>query len=80
MDEAVGGPIVAYAVEGLTVYDTLLGTGTGMPNAEWVIPDKGVVFGSLSVTTIEGGRTVSWTYTSDLALARPTQSDLHHLH
>lgn len=66
--------IQGFASEGITVNDTLLGTSQGAPNTDFIISDKGVIYGSLIVRTLEAGRNVTWNYTSDLALARPTQS------
>jgi Baseplate J-like protein len=66
--------IPVFATEGVTVHDSLAGTTQGTPNTEFVLPDKGVVYGSILVTSREGYQVVDWTYTSDLALARPTQA------
>jgi hypothetical protein len=62
-----------YATEGIVQHDKLLGVSSGSPNTELVIPDKGVVHGSISVVSREGGQLVEWTYIANLSLARPTQ-------
>ena len=64
---------VITATEGVTVSDYRLGTAFGVPNTEFVIREKGVIFGSTSITSVEGYSTVTWSYTSDLSTARPTQ-------
>ena len=65
--------ITGYATEGIVQHDRLLGVSQGSPNMELVIPDKGVVYGSISIISREGGQLVEWTYISNLSLARPTQ-------
>ena len=45
-----------------------------MPNTEFIIPEVGVVYGSLSMRSREGPSVIDWSYISDMALARPTQS------
>lgn len=74
--DGVGGklPIRGYATEGIMHYNNLLGVAVGMPNTEFVIPDKGVVYGSITMQSREGPTVVNWTYISNLSLARPTQS------
>jgi hypothetical protein len=62
-----------YATEGIVQHDRLLGICSGSPNTEFIIPDKGVVYGSVSVVSREGGQLVDWTYIANLSLARPTQ-------
>lgn len=66
--------IVVTAVEGVTVTDALLGVAKGVPNAEFVLPDKGVIYRTPQVKTLEGGQFVEWSYLSNIVLARPTQS------
>lgn len=66
--------IPAYATEGITVLDQSLGMSKGAPNTIFLIPDKGVIYGSLRLSSREGGNVISWTFVSDLSLARPTQS------
>lgn len=66
--------IVGYATEGVMHYDYLLGISAGTPNTEFIIPDKGVVYNSVSMQSREGPSVIDWSYISDLALARPTQS------
>lgn len=69
-----GDTLVTYATEGLTVGAKSLGLCSGVPNTEFVITDKGVIFGSVQVQTREGAQIVSWTTTQHLATARPTQA------
>lgn len=66
--------VSVFATEGVTVRDMLLGVSQGTPSGEFVIPDKGVIFNSVALQTLEGGATVPWTFVTDLSLARPTQS------
>jgi hypothetical protein len=64
-----------YATEGIMHYDEqLTPPSSGTPNTEYVIPNKGVVYGSLSLKSREGPDVIEWSYISDLSLARPTQS------
>jgi hypothetical protein len=72
-DDLTRPAIRGYAVEGITVPPTLLGTSQGTPNTEFVIADKGVVYGSVSITSREGPSVIKWGYITDLSLARPTQ-------
>ena len=64
----------AFASEGITVRDELLGISIGSPMAEFIIPHKGVIYNTVSVRTQEGSQTLPWMYMSDLSLARPTQA------
>ena len=76
LDPTLAEPILTvtgYATEGIVQHDRLLGVSSGSPNTELVIPDKGVVYGSISVISREGGQLVEWTYIANLSLARPTQ-------
>ena len=41
--------VTGYATEGIVQHDRLLGVSQGAPNTEFIIPDKGVVYGSISV-------------------------------
>ncbi len=66
--------IEVFATEGVLVRGAYLGVGRGVPNAEFVLADKGVVYNSVSVTSQEAYQVVDWTYVTDLANARPTQS------
>jgi hypothetical protein len=66
--------VEAYASEGVTVNDSLLGTSMGQPNTDFILPNQGVIYGSITLRSQEAGKHVVWTYTSDLSLARPTQS------
>ena len=69
-----GTKVTTYASEGLTVEALSLGLCSGVPNTEFVIPDKGVVFGTVQATTREGFQIVDWTSYHHLATARPTQA------
>jgi hypothetical protein len=62
------------AIEGTSVNDQKVGTSFGVPNAEFILPDKGVIYGSVRMVTSEGYTSITWTYTSDLSTSRPTQS------
>ena len=62
-----------YATEGIIKREHFLGTGQGAPMTTFMIPDKGVVFNSVSLKTREGGQIVDWALIANLALARPTQ-------
>ena len=63
-----------FATEGVTVQSEGLGNSKGTPNATFMIPNKGVISGTVEVTSREGGNVVQWANISDIALARPTQS------
>ena len=65
---------VVSAIEGVTVRDRLLGVAFGVPNTQFVLPDKGVIFNSIHVVSAEGYHSITWSYTADLATARPTQA------
>jgi hypothetical protein len=66
--------VVAYGNEGVTVSDSPMGTAAGQPNTELLIPDKGVIFGTVEVTSREGTQITQWTYVTHLSSARPTQA------
>jgi hypothetical protein len=77
LDPDVGAPVLtgsAFATEGVSVDSILLAASLGIPNAEYVLAHKGVVFNSVSVTTEESGATLPWSFVSDISLARPTQA------
>jgi baseplate J-like protein len=46
---------------------------TGVPNLDMALPEKGVIYRSVSVVTREGFQTIRWDYITDLSLGRPTQ-------
>ena len=69
-----GTSATVAALEGTTVRDRQVGEAFGVPNSEFLLPDRGVIGGSVQVTTAEGSQAITWTYTSDLATTRPTQS------
>lgn len=62
------------AAEGRTVAPTLIGTSKGIPNAEFVITDPGVIDSTVTVYTREGGQIVYWSRVDKMALGTPTQS------
>lgn len=66
--------VIAYGNEGITVRDRPAGSALGSPNTEVIIPDKGVIYNSVGVTTREGVQVVTWSYVSHLSSARPTQA------
>lgn len=66
--------IEVFATEGVQVRGAFLGVSRGVPNAEFVLQDRGVVYNSVSVVSQEAYQVVNWTYVTDLANARPTQS------
>jgi hypothetical protein len=77
LDPDPGAPVLtgsSFATEGVSVDSTLLAASLGIPNAEYVLAHKGVVFNSVSVTTEESGATLPWSFVSDISLARPTQA------
>ena len=64
-----------FATEGITAPgDILLGTSHGVPNADFALPDTGVIYGTVDVITVEGFQTVKWSHVSDISLARPSQA------
>ena len=69
-----GTKVTTYASEGLSVNAASLGLCQGVPNTEFVIPDKGVIFGTVRATTREGVQVVDWTNYHHLSTARPTQA------
>lgn len=62
------------ASEGITVNPYLIGTSKGIPNAEFVINNAGVIDGTVKVYTKEGGQLVTWDNVDKISLAMPTQS------
>ena len=71
---APGGEVNIFATEGITMRDANVGTCYGVPNADFIIPDVGVIYGTVEVITVEGFQTVKWSYVSDISLARPNQT------
>lgn len=63
-----------FATEGITVSAEILGSSKGVPNATFVVPNKGVIQATTRVVSREGGNVIEWDYISDISLARPTQS------
>ena len=43
--------VIAYANEGISVFDRPSGASLGSPNTEITLPDKGVIYNSIGVTT-----------------------------
>ena len=66
--------IPLLATEGLTVSGASLGLSKGIPNAEFILPDKGVIYRTVGIQTLEAGQLVDWSYVENVVLARPTQS------
>lgn len=62
------------ASEGRTVAPVLIGTSKGIPNAEFVITDPGVIDRTVTVFTREGGQVVPWSRVDKMANGTPTQS------
>lgn len=65
---------VVSAYEGVSTGMIKVGTSQGVPNAEFTLPDPGVIDRSMTVTTREGGQAVPWTRVDKMSLATPTQS------
>ena len=61
------------ATEGKTVTQSL-GLSKGVPNAEFVLPDPGVIYQTITINTIEAGTMVEWSFVDNIILARPNQS------
>lgn len=68
-----GQQAVVTATEGTTTQASL-GVAKGVPNAEFVLPDRGVVFQSIVVRTNEAHRLVEWSQVDRIVTARPSQS------
>jgi hypothetical protein len=62
-----------YATEGTTDFDRMIGVSAGSPNSEFVLPNTGVIYNSVKVTSREGFQVVEWIYVDHLSMARPTQ-------
>lgn len=62
------------ATEGLTIPPYLMGTSQGIPNAEFVISDPGVIDRTTQVFTKEGGAVITWSKIDKISLGTPTQS------
>lgn len=60
--------------EGISVSMTRIGSSQGIPNAEFVIPDPGVIDQTIKVYTKEGGQAITWARVDKMSLASPTQS------
>lgn len=65
---------LAAASEGITVAPQMIGVSKGIPNAEFVIPNPGVIDRTVNVYTKEAGQVVSWSNVDKMSLATPTQS------
>jgi hypothetical protein len=71
--EGTKDPIECFATEGITRRDVFLGVAAGAPNTNFTLPDSGVVYGTVEISTKEGFQVISWSSVTDLSLARPTQ-------
>ncbi len=81
LDPKVPGPgetdkrsVIVYANEGITKGETPLGVSFGSPNTELVLPDKGIIYNTVSVHTLEGVQAITWSYVPQISGARPTQA------
>lgn len=66
--------VEVFATEGVTVQGESLGNSKGQPNATYMVPNTGIITGSVDVVSREGGNVIRWSNVSDISLARPTQS------
>ena len=62
------------ASEGATINPTLAGVSKGIPNAEFVLANPGVIDRTVQVFTKEAGQVVQWSRVDKISLATPTQS------
>jgi len=62
------------ASEGTTINPYLIGTSKGIPNAEFVISNAGVIDRTVKIFTKEGGQVITWDSLDKISLATPTQS------
>lgn len=62
------------ASEGVTINPTLAGVSKGIPNAEFVLANPGVIDRTVQVYTREAGQVVQWSRVDKISLATPTQS------
>ena len=62
------------ASEGVTVDATKIGSSKGIPNAEFIIDQPGVIDRTVKVFTKEGGQVVEWSRVDKVSVASPTQS------
>lgn len=75
-----GGTVTVTASEGRTMTNVLLGSSKGAPNASFLLPQPGVITGTVDVKTLEGGTSatspqyVRWTETPVVVSGSPTQS------
>jgi len=65
---------LASASEGVTVTPTLAGVSKGIPNAEFILANAGVIDRTVQVYTKEGGQVVQWSNIDKISLGSPTQS------
>jgi hypothetical protein len=66
--------VTITATEGTVVPTEVLGTSQGIPNADYMLENQGVVFNSIVVTSSEGNQIVTWDLLDNLVNARQTQS------
>jgi hypothetical protein len=62
------------ASEGVSIDPTLAGVSKGIPNAEFVLANPGVIDRTVQVYTKESGQVVQWSRVDKMSLATPTQS------
>ena len=85
LDTSAGRPVstgsTVYSVsrltaasEGATISPTMAGISKGIPNAEFVLANQGVIDRTVQVYTKEGGQVVQWSRVDKMSLATPTQS------
>ena len=65
---------LAAASEGITIAPVLVGVSKGIPSAEFVLPDPGVIDRTVTVYTKEAGQIVPWSKVEKMSLSTPTQS------
>lgn len=62
------------ASEGITVSASKIGTSKGIPSAEFIIDQSGIIDKTVKVYTKEAGQVVEWSRVNKISLATPTQS------
>lgn len=85
LDTAAGRPVstgstiysvsrLTAASEGASISPTIAGVSKGIPNAEFVLANPGVIDRTVQVYTKEGGQVVQWSRVDKMSLSTPTQS------
>lgn len=69
-----GDTVTVTATEGLTVLKETLGYSEGKPNTSFALANKGAIFQSVRLFTVEGGVIVPWVEVDSVSNARPNQS------